>query len=200
MFVETTPISHVPTGDIATIHSHNAMLVYGSSTPKPVLSGDQLLDLAVQVLSFDHVTAAAWLARASEVLLKHRRESPAKSTSCGMAPWQVNRVIAFVDDRLAATIRANDCAKTVRLSTSHFSRVFKVSFKQTFGQYLIQRRVERAQELMLVTSEPLCQIALNCGFADQSHLSRSFRNVTNVSPAAWRRRHQTKAGYTVEAP
>jgi len=46
-----------------------------------------------------------------------------------------------------------------------------------------------AQELMLSTNDPLSQIALACGFADQSHLSKQFRRRLGQTPSVWRRQH-----------
>jgi AraC-like DNA-binding protein len=51
----------------------------------------------------------------------------------------------------------------------------------------VQRSIEKAQRLMLLTDDPLAQIALDCGLADQAHLSRWFRRLIGVSPAAWRK-------------
>jgi AraC-like DNA-binding protein len=53
--------------------------------------------------------------------------------------------------------------------------------------YIIRRRVERAQGLMLSTARPLRDIAAECGLADQAHLTRLFRRIVGESPAAWRR-------------
>jgi AraC-like DNA-binding protein len=53
--------------------------------------------------------------------------------------------------------------------------------------YVMRKRVEMAQELMLSTSEPLSSIALICGLSDQSHLTRWFRRVLGQTPAFWRR-------------
>ena len=183
---------HLPTGDIPPIYGRHAQKLRGIRSPGWVLSGDQLLDLAVEVLSFDRIAAAAWIARASEILLPERRPNVTERSSGGLAPWQVNKVIAYVDDKLGSRIRTSECAQVVRLSTSHFSRVFKISFNQTFVSYVIQRRIERAQERMMLTDVPLSQIALDCGFADQSHLSGLFRRVVGVSPGMWRRRHQPR--------
>lgn len=46
--------------------------------------------------------------------------------------------------------------------------------------------------MMLATEEPLSQVALDCGFADQSHFSRLFRRQEGSSPSAWRRAHDAK--------
>jgi AraC-like DNA-binding protein len=47
--------------------------------------------------------------------------------------------------------------------------------------------VERAKRMIRSTREPLCQVAVACGFADQAHLCRSFRRWVGVSPAMWRK-------------
>ena len=105
----------------------------------------------------------------------------------GLTPWQVRQVNRHIDEALASTIRTDDCASAARLSTSHFRRAFKVTFGLTFFRYVNQRRIERAQEMMVMTDQPLCQIAEQCGFADQSHFTRVFRRVVGPSPALWRR-------------
>jgi AraC-like DNA-binding protein len=66
-------------------------------------------------------------------------------------------------------------------------RAFKESFGCAPHAFLIRRRMERAQGLMLTTDEALGQIALACGLADQSHLTRLFQKWVGESPAAWRR-------------
>ncbi|MDT4887607.1 HTH-type transcriptional activator RhaR [compost metagenome] len=70
--------------------------------------------------------------------------------------------------------------------------------------WLLQMRVEKAKELMLRTSLNLSQIALDCGFADQSHFSRVFQKMTGLPPSRWRRFHQADSspvsGPTVPTP
>ena len=107
----------------------------------------------------------------------------------GLVPWQSRKVREFIDASLEFRIRVQDCADTVRLSVWHFSNVFKVTFGTTVAAYIRRRRVERAQQLMLLSKEPLSQIALACGFSDQAHYCRVFRDVVGMSPNAWWRRH-----------
>ncbi len=105
----------------------------------------------------------------------------------GLAPWQVKKVKQYIDDRISHGIPLDELAQQVRLSTSYFSAAFKATFGVPPHNYVVSCRVEHAKQRMLSTNAPLCEIALDCGLADQSHLSRVFRRVTGTTPSAWRR-------------
>ncbi len=105
----------------------------------------------------------------------------------GLAPWQIRKVTSHVEAHLDQPIRNEDLAALVRLNPSHFGRAFRNSFGEPPHEYVIRRRIERAQGLMLSTDASLSEIALNCGLADQSHLTRLFRRFAGESPRAWRR-------------
>jgi AraC-like DNA-binding protein len=125
-----------------------------------------------------------------EVLNPVRRAARPCAHRGGLAPWQVRRVTAYIEDRLASTIRLHDLATLARLSHSHFCRAFKESLGQPAHAYVMLRRVHRAQTLMLTTCEPLSQIAAQCGMADQAHFCKLFRRLVGESPNAWRRSHR----------
>jgi AraC-like DNA-binding protein len=111
----------------------------------------------------------------------------AKPGRAGLAPWQVRRVAIYLDANLSESIRCEDMARVTRLSISHFMRAFRESFGAPPHAYLMHRRMQLAQRLMLTTDTGLRQIALDCGLADQSHLTRLFHRLVGESPAAWRR-------------
>jgi AraC family transcriptional regulator len=148
----------------------------------------RLLDRAADALNDDPAAAKECIARLCALLRADHDTVPPGGG--GLAPWQVQRVKKHVDAALETTIRARDCAKIARLSTPHFFRSFKTSFGETFGDYVTRRRTERAQEMMIMTDQPLCEIALCCGFADQSHFSRVYRRRVGSSPGSWRRQRQ----------
>jgi AraC family transcriptional regulator len=101
--------------------------------------------------------------------------------------WQLQRIDRYVAENLDRGIRVSELASLVRLSSSHFSRSFRSSRGITAGRYLRERRIERAQALMLASDVSLARIATECGLADQAHFCRVFRKITGASPLAWRR-------------
>jgi AraC family transcriptional regulator len=105
----------------------------------------------------------------------------------GLARWQAKRALAYIEANLGSRIETCELAGLVSCSKGHFSRAFKRSLGLPPMAYVATRRVERAKRMMTTTREQLTEIALACGFADQSHLNRSFRRVVGMSPGLWRR-------------
>lgn len=105
-----------------------------------------------------------------------------------MELWRARCVQGYVAVHLHSKINLGDLAKVTQFSRCKFNRTFKASFGCTPGQYVRRMRSARAQNLMTMSRDPLCQIAAESGFADQSHFNRSFRKVVGESPAIWRQR------------
>jgi AraC-like DNA-binding protein len=105
----------------------------------------------------------------------------------GLLRWQSRRVREFIEANIGGTIRVRDMSEIAQRSVSHFSRAFKITFGEAPHTYLVRRRIEMASELLLASEHSLCGIALRCGFADQAHLTKQFRQWVGASPAAWRR-------------
>ena len=153
-----------------------------------------LLQTAGQTLATDRMSAKRLIDQAIALLKLHPESTPAPVREdplpSGLAPWQVRRVSEFIDKHLASSLSTFQLARVVNLSTGYFCHAFKRSFGMTAHTYVMGKRVERAQGLMLTTNEPLSQIALSCGLADQSHLSRVFRRSLGRSPSTWRRQYR----------
>jgi transcriptional regulator GlxA family with amidase domain len=160
-----------------------------SDAPGVVGSVAELLDAARSALSLDP-RAAARYASAAAALLRLETAAPntfPPSLSRSLTRWQLARTLELFEANFHRPITLDEVANEVRMSKSHFSRGFRVSMGEPPCRYLRRYRVKRAHEMMLSTSKPLSEIALNCGFADQSHFSRIFSRLLGVGPAAWRR-------------
>jgi transcriptional regulator GlxA family with amidase domain len=104
----------------------------------------------------------------------------------GLSPRALRRVREYVQAHLDETISVEALAGIARLSKYHFARAFKQSEGVTPHDYVVQSRVRRARELIAGTNLPLSQIALACGFADESHLARRFREHVDITPSSYR--------------
>jgi AraC family transcriptional regulator len=143
-----------------------------------------------ETLQDDRTNAAAALRRAKGFLLNadyNTNEATEPGPRRGLAPWQIAKVLTHIETNLGRILRNTDLAAVVRLSVFHFTVAFRNSVGEPPHAYIMRRRVERAQGLMLSTDRSLSDIALECGMADQAHLSRLFRNIVGDSPARWRR-------------
>ncbi|EKU99929.1 transcriptional regulator containing an amidase domain and an AraC-type DNA-binding HTH domain [Leptolyngbya sp. PCC 7375] len=104
----------------------------------------------------------------------------------GLPQYQLQRVLDYIDAYLDREIKLTDLAQLLDMSQFHFSRLFKQSIGISPHQYLVQQRVERAKQLLKQTDRLIVDIALECGFNSHSHLSKQFRQVTGMSPKAFR--------------
>lgn len=106
--------------------------------------------------------------------------------SGGLPPRQLSQVLDYIDAYLDRNIKLADLAQLLDMSPFHFSRLFKQSIGMTPHQYLSQQRVERAKQLLKKTDRLIIDIALECGFSSHSHLSKQFRQITGMTPKAYR--------------
>lgn len=104
----------------------------------------------------------------------------------GLSKRALKAAIDYVGDNLKKDLTLAEIAGAVHMSPYHFSRLFKESTGSTPHQYVIERRVRRAKELLGSTALPIAEIAFLCGFAHQSHLNRHFKRLLGVSPKAFR--------------
>jgi AraC-like DNA-binding protein len=105
----------------------------------------------------------------------------------GLSSLQMRKATEFLGAHLDGNIDLQQVAEACDLSVSHFARAFKQTFRRPPYKWLIERRVDRARDLMTNSRLPLADIAIQCGFADQSALNRSFKRIHGVAPGIWRR-------------
>ncbi len=106
----------------------------------------------------------------------------------GLPQSPLERVIDYMKANLTQDLSILDLATLTSMSESHFSRSFKQSVGITPYQYLMQQRVERAKQLLKQQTISISDIALDCGFANQTHLTKVFRQMTGMTPKAYQKR------------
>jgi AraC family transcriptional regulator len=126
------------------------------------------------------------------------RKPPTTSVG-GLGPWQKRRATELLSENLAGRIPLSQLAQECGLSISHFARSFKASFGVSTHRWLVQRRIERSQDLLMNTRESLADIAEQAGFSDQAAFTRAFHQIVGTSPGRWRRDHQRKESHVALA-
>jgi transcriptional regulator of acetoin/glycerol metabolism len=111
---------------------------------------------------------------------------PAPQAHGGLSPGAMRRVREHVEVHLGESIDLSMLAGVAGLSVHHFARQFKQSAGVTPHVYLTQKRVERAQEMLVQTDLSLAEIAFAVGFFDQGHLARHFRYMLGTTPREFR--------------
>ena len=105
----------------------------------------------------------------------------------GLPPARLRRIEEFLTTHLADDIGLDALAAIADLSPKHFARAFRQSTGMPPHRWLIERRIDRAKALLRTADLSLAEIALSCGFADQSHFTRVFTAAIGTTPGAWRR-------------
>jgi AraC family transcriptional regulator len=99
---------------------------------------------------------------------------------------RAGRICEYIRAHLASDIGVAELAGLVNLSPHYFSMLFKHAFGVPPHQFVLQERITAAQRLLASGRMPICELAINLGFADQSHFSRAFRKVTGMTPRRYR--------------
>jgi AraC family transcriptional regulator len=105
----------------------------------------------------------------------------------------VARVKEIVANAASRKVRLNDISRAVGVSPSHLAATFKKAERTTIHQYLVHLRLRRAASL-LAGCDDLTTLALNLGFASQSHFSNSFRRWAGCTPGTYRARLRALLG------
>jgi len=112
----------------------------------------------------------------------------------GLPRWRLKRAFDYIDTNIAEPLTLAEIAAAAGLSRMHFAAQFRKSTGQRPHEYLLNRRVERAQAMLVETELPIAQIALAVGFQAQSHFTTIFRRIVGQPPHAWRCEHAELRG------
>ncbi len=99
-----------------------------------------------------------------------------------MPRHQLRQVLSYIEENLSDDLSLRVIAQVARMSVSHLKVTFRKSVGLPVHQYVIRRRVERAAQLLREGELPISQIALEAGFAHQSHLAQHMKKVLGASP------------------
>jgi AraC family transcriptional regulator len=99
-----------------------------------------------------------------------------------LSPEQKYQLEDYIDSYLTQKITLHELANLVHLSISHLNRLFVASFGMPVYKYVTYKRVERAKAMLLANKHTLLEVAVQCGFANQSHFNHQFKAIVGISP------------------
>ena len=105
----------------------------------------------------------------------------------GLASWQERRAREVIHANIRSGVALKEVARECGISVGHFSHAFRRTVGVAPHKWLIEQRVLLSKEKLRDDGLSLSDVATECGFSDQSHLTRVFRQAVGVSPGAWRR-------------
>jgi AraC-like DNA-binding protein len=108
----------------------------------------------------------------------------------GLSPGALRRVRDYIAAHFHENLDIRTLASYAGLSAYHFSRAFKSSVGMPPHRYLLEQRIRKAAELIERSEQPLINIGLAVGFADQAHFSRTFHALVGLTPCQFRRAHR----------
>ncbi|HLZ66680.1 MAG TPA: AraC family transcriptional regulator [Aliidongia sp.] len=174
----------------------------GRAAPKdlalfdPYVTSDQVLEnLARSLINVEtaggifgptFVDGVGMALAARLVALSLSREPSSEKSSSPLAKWRLKKVVAYLEEHFHEPLYLSDLSTVAGLSQSHFTRQFRLATGFTPNAYILKRRIEAAQNLLLDREKPIAWIALEVGFPDQARFSSIFKKVVGASPRQWR--------------
>lgn len=121
-------------------------------------------------------------------VLKTYSSAPPRFPAAGpLPPSTLARVTGYIQDHLDQALSLADLSTLVGLSACYFASLFKQSTGISPHQFIVRCRLQRSQQLLRRTETSIAEIAVQCGFSSQSHLTRLFRRHLGTTPKAYRK-------------
>lgn len=130
----------------------------------------------------DEEDLSDWVRRMLDTLIESIRTNETYPNSL-----LLTRAVRHMQTHLHQHLRRDEVARVAGVSPSHFSKLMTQRLGRSFSSLLTQMRVAKAKELLADTDKTLGEIAMECGFFDQSHLTKSFRSETSATPGEFRK-------------
>jgi AraC family transcriptional regulator len=124
---------------------------------------------------------------AVQVLRGHCSGIGAQAPATAMLVSKFTRVLDYIDAAMDGELSLDAMAEVAGMNPFYFARAFRRRFGESPHRFVLQRRIERAKRLLSETETPLVEVALNCGFASQSHFASVFHRHVGVTPSKFRK-------------
>ena len=152
-------------------HASAVAAALGARISAELLHRDELTPLVVEGLTLELLAEAC------------RQAQPARRP--GGARW-LRQVSERIHSEFTRRLTLADCAREAGVHPVHLAQSFRAHYGESFGQCIRRLRIDLASRQLVETSTSIADIALDCGFADQSHLTKTFKRARGLTPAGFR--------------
>jgi len=152
---------------------------------------ERLAWLLLKAGDFDVESGALYLDGIAQAILARLLDARAASEQEGrgnrrLPKWRMKRVLQLIEADLSRPLRLAELAECAGLSRMHFAAQFRQSTGLQPHEFLVHRRIQRAQEILRESELPLAEVALVVGFQTQAHFTTVFRRLSGDTPGRWR--------------
>jgi AraC family transcriptional regulator len=152
---------------------HGAVRLDGRRLAREIRNPDAVSPLAIESLALEMLVAASRL--------------PESDSPHGRPPAWLSRVREIVHAKFLQRLSAAEVASEVGVHPAHLARVFRSQYRLSMGAYVRTLRLEWAARRLTESDDPLSDVGLDAGFADQSHFTRAFRRHAGITPSRFRK-------------
>jgi AraC-like DNA-binding protein len=103
---------------------------------------------------------------------------------------KLKKSLDFIELNIEEQLSLGDLAVEAGMSMFYFARMFKKTTGKSPHQFILEQRIKYAKYLLTQTEEPLVEVALSCGWANQSHFTTAFKRLVGVTPRHYRYWHE----------
>jgi AraC family transcriptional regulator len=137
--------------------------------------------------SSDSAARRAIVTSLVETLVPSVPQTEKKRAVAALPKWRLMRVLRYIETNIGQPITLANLAATAGLSRMYFAKQFRATTGIRPHDFVLRKRVERAQQLLATTSDALVDVALSVGFQTQAHFTTVFKNIVGSTPYQWRR-------------
>jgi len=137
--------------------------------------------------SAEDAARLAVMASLVETLMPSVPATRKKRAVAALPKWRLMQVLRYIETNIGEPITLANLAATAGLSRMYFAKQFRTTTGVRPHDFVLRKRIERAQQLLAATSDPLVDIALSVGFQTQAHFTTVFKKVVGSTPYQWRR-------------
>jgi AraC family transcriptional regulator len=145
------------------------------------------IDIRMLDRGAENTVRLAAMASLVETLVPSVPATGKKRTVAALPKWRLTRVLQFIETNIGESITLANLAATAGMSRMYFAKQFRTTTGIRPHDFVLRKRIERAQQLLAATSDELVDIALSVGFKTQAHFTTVFKKVAGSTPYRWRR-------------